>query len=307
MLKALILICLTTSISFAHQEDEQPFTGNSNSFTVEQIFKTLAEVYPNIVKRVPKSENPHHPDLAINVRGIVFYNVEGRFLPEHERENWQRYSPNTIYQYPKEIPDPLLRSSEEMARIRELSSKSNRSSRKPTYNGFNEALYGMSKLADTNSQIMKSRFLGKQVVIHQFTYEALKQIEKEIYQISNQKDVQQYLKEGDTVYSFFWRNVAGTKSRSLHSYGMAIDVTMHKTKKAIYWLWRQNLKIDWVKEPLSVRWGPPKSVVDIFEKYGFVWGGKWIFYDTMHFEYRPEVLILNGFNVKLLSHQQIEL
>jgi hypothetical protein len=28
----------------------------------------------------------------------------------------------------------------------------------------------------------------------------------------------------------------------------------------------------------------------IFEKHGFIWGGKWYHYDTMHFEYRPELL-----------------
>ncbi|MEJ2663631.1 MAG: M15 family metallopeptidase, partial [Spirochaetia bacterium] len=29
-----------------------------------------------------------------------------------------------------------------------------------------------------------------------------------------------------------------------------------------------------------------------FEKYGFIWGGKWYHYDTMHFEYRPELLVI---------------
>jgi hypothetical protein len=32
------------------------------------------------------------------------------------------------------------------------------------------------------------------------------------------------------------------------------------------------------------------SLIKIFEKYGFIWGGKWNHYDTMHFEYRPELL-----------------
>ncbi len=32
--------------------------------------------------------------------------------------------------------------------------------------------------------------------------------------------------------------------------------------------------------------------VAAFEDNGFVWGGKWPFFDTMHFEYRPEVLLL---------------
>ena len=34
----------------------------------------------------------------------------------------------------------------------------------------------------------------------------------------------------------------------------------------------------------------PMEIVDIFEKHGFIWGGKWYHYDTMHFEYRPELL-----------------
>ena len=33
----------------------------------------------------------------------------------------------------------------------------------------------------------------------------------------------------------------------------------------------------------------PKEIVDVFEKYGFIWGGRWYHYDTMHFEYRPEL------------------
>ena len=32
------------------------------------------------------------------------------------------------------------------------------------------------------------------------------------------------------------------------------------------------------------------KIVEIFERHGFIWGGKWYHYDTMHFEYRPELL-----------------
>ena len=34
----------------------------------------------------------------------------------------------------------------------------------------------------------------------------------------------------------------------------------------------------------------PHKIVEIFERHGFIWGGKWYHYDTMHFEYRPELL-----------------
>ncbi len=35
----------------------------------------------------------------------------------------------------------------------------------------------------------------------------------------------------------------------------------------------------------------PWEIVRIFEAHGFIWGGKWYHYDTMHFEYRPELLM----------------
>ena len=36
--------------------------------------------------------------------------------------------------------------------------------------------------------------------------------------------------------------------------------------------------------------GYRSEIVEIFERHGFIWGGKWSYYDTMHFEYRPELL-----------------
>jgi hypothetical protein len=40
-----------------------------------------------------------------------------------------------------------------------------------------------------------------------------------------------------------------------------------------------------------------EQVMKAFEAYGFIWGGKWMFYDTMHFEYRPEILLLSNMSV----------
>jgi len=31
-------------------------------------------------------------------------------------------------------------------------------------------------------------------------------------------------------------------------------------------------------------------LIAIFEDHGFIWGGQWYHYDTMHFEYRPELI-----------------
>ncbi len=78
--------------------------------------------------------------------------------------------------------------------------------------------------------------------------------------------------------TFNCRTVQDTGNPSVHAWGAAIDIN---TKYADYWLWRPN-------SPYRNR--IPPEIVDIFEKHGFIWGGKWGHFDTMHFEYRPELL-----------------
>jgi len=79
--------------------------------------------------------------------------------------------------------------------------------------------------------------------------------------------------------TFKWRHIAGTNRLSVHSFGAAIDINV---KYSAYWRWSKGA----YKYQNKI----PKAIVDIFEKYGFIWGGKWYHYDTMHFEYRPELL-----------------
>jgi peptidoglycan LD-endopeptidase CwlK len=84
--------------------------------------------------------------------------------------------------------------------------------------------------------------------------------------------------------TFNWRVIAGTDRLSAHSFGMAIDIHV---KYADYWRWAPEFKAG---KPLVYRNQIPMEIVRVFEKHGFVWGGKWYHYDTMHFEYRPEML-----------------
>ncbi len=285
----LILYSVLLPVVLFAQEGER-----SNSFAPSAVIEAFAAAYPEIIT-IPAQTSPYP---MLSVRGTNFYFVEGRFLPSSETNNWEKYRPNMLYHYPKEIPDPLKRTEEELNTLRERSSKSHRSKRAPSSETFYETLYGINKLSDTNNILVKSRFLNKQVLIHQLICEPLKAVQQEIYALtnsSNKSEIIKFLNETDLVYSFYWRNISGTQSRSQHSYGTAIDILSSKNKKATYWLWRHNLKIDWAKEPISVRWNPPAEVVEIFEKHGFVWGGKWNFYDTMHFEYKPEILLLNGY------------
>jgi hypothetical protein len=56
-----------------------------------------------------------------------------------------------------------------------------------------------------------------------------------------------------------------------------------------YWLWNEP-----VGGRIPNRNKVPFEIVSIFEKHGFIWGGKWHHFDTMHFEYRPELFLAAG-------------
>lgn len=78
------------------------------------------------------------------------------------------------------------------------------------------------------------------------------------------------------------RAIAGTGQTSMHSWGAAIDVN---TAYSDYWRWSRTG---------AWRDRIPPEVVAVFERHGFIWGGRWAHFDTMHFEYRPE--LLGGFH-----------
>lgn len=78
------------------------------------------------------------------------------------------------------------------------------------------------------------------------------------------------------------RPIAGTSRLSAHGLGIAIDIAV---KPSSYWRWQKEEpgKADHTRDL-------PAEIVAVFEKHGFIWGGKWAHFDTMHFEYRPELL-----------------
>jgi D-alanyl-D-alanine carboxypeptidase len=144
------------------------------------------------------------------------------------------------------------------------------------------ALYGDCEKGDVVNDLTDVKWLPK----HgggTVKVTALNGVAKALTAISNELDelpeeLIKFLKPSGGTYNC--RNIAGSKARSMHGYGAAIDINTHYSN---YWWWSKG-------EP---RWQNriPIRIVRIFEKHGFIWGGYWYHYDTMHFEYRPELLL----------------
>lgn len=84
--------------------------------------------------------------------------------------------------------------------------------------------------------------------------------------------------------TFNCRVIAGTTRKSNHGSASAIDIN---AKYGSYWRWEKPDQRGLYKWNNKI----PLEIVQIFEKYGFIWGGKWYHYDTLHFEYRPELIM----------------
>lgn len=112
---------------------------------------------------------------------------------------------------------------------------------------------------------------------------ALAQVGKELDELPASFDP--FLK--NPAGGYVCRPVAGSKRPSAHGWGIAVDIA---AAPANYWLWDGG-RINREGAPgIAYRNAVPYQIVEIFERHGFIWGGNWYHYDTMHFEYRPELL-----------------
>lgn len=142
-------------------------------------------------------------------------------------------------------------------------------------------LYGGSALAVEASLVEIDWFASKlPVTKRQGVARALEKVRDEL---KTAPELKAFL--APLAGTFNWRKVAGASNLSVHSFGAAIDLN---TRYADYWIWAGG-------KPGRVQRRDnkfPMTIVDAFERNGFIWGGRWYHYDTMHFEYRPELLAI---------------
>jgi hypothetical protein len=257
----------------------------------EQVMRALAQAYPWRIEKVEF----HNGDWAVFMEGAWYYYAGGRLLPEELLYMAEDYSPQSFYNYQRDLPAWTRPTPEEAARYSSMAGNRSTEQRKRSTHFFDSLWRARSR--DESYQRLKTiRFLGRNLNIHYAIMEDLAIVEERILEAAKtDSSVQAWVNNISTLDAWSWRNIADSQSRSYHAYGIAIDILPASLGgKETYWLWTANHRPDWWNASYSERFHPPNAVIRAFEDNGFIWGGKWLLFDTMHFEYRPEVLILNG-------------
>jgi hypothetical protein len=141
---------------------------------------------------------------------------------------------------------------------------------------LSKATFGGSS-ADVQAKLVDVDFVGQTVKFHPLAATALGKVSTKLKALVAATPSLGAYVTGSLGGTFNWRVIANTNRMSPHSYAIAIDIVVSKSN---YWEW---------DTPPAWKNQIPQAIVDAFEAEGFAWGGRWYHYDTMHFEYRPEL------------------
>lgn len=142
-------------------------------------------------------------------------------------------------------------------------------------------MYGKSEL-EARKHLVRVEWFNQSLLFTQVNgaADSLKAVASELAALPD--SYHKYLTNAST---FYWRNVRGSNRLSAHSYGIAIDICV---KYSDYWRWKNPGKGE--EEEITYQNRIPKEIIQIFEKHGFISGARWYHFDTMHFEFRPDLL-----------------
>lgn len=294
---ALLISIFSTLSLFAVHPINLPFAKWWEPAGLE-VFK---KAYPDVkfISSYDREENdwlihvivPDYKDSSKTVETNLYW-CEGRFLPKDKLSQKWNFR-QMLYKYKSEVPDPSTFTEEYIERIKLFTDRTNRANSAIDPPFLFDAIYDCKDRAHTESHIVKVPFLTLSINVHQRIKPIVERISKKIMDLPRDQEMEKFFATLTSTDGYAWRTVRDTQSRSFHSIGLAMDVLPKGYyQKVIYWSWQKQLRPDdWFMTPVEKRWSPPQRVIDIFKEEGFIWGGTWMVWDNMHFEYHPELLI----------------
>jgi hypothetical protein len=236
--------------------------------------RAFLQTFGNLIDSVTFSED----DALFRVGGRTIHFQDGRMVGDDHLADSEEFE-SIFYRYPLAWPTEPPPLTEE-----------------PTYcTDLLDYFFGQTE-AEIRSHGQSVTFLDHRMFVNTLLVEPLQAAEKEIRAAAlHDQAVASWIENLSITYSFIDKDIAGSQSRSYHAYGLAVDlVPVSYGRKQMYWRWSRVFNREgWYRIPMAERWSPPQAVVETFERQGFVWGGKWVRFDAIHFEYRPEIILYN--------------
>ena len=271
--------------------EEETANQRGISFAPEKVIQAFKKAYPDKISEISYKND----DWAMKVYDTWYFWADGRMLPEELVLKKEDYNSHVFNRYPKELPpfqelpkdvkdriDNILAEREDDPLLR--------------HPGFLNSMWRIWDKETSWARVKTTYFLGYKLQVHRDILEDLARVEEEIQRrMLVDIELAAFVRSFTRIDGYNWRQIADTETLSVHSYGIALDLILKSPRdKEVYWLWTKNKGLKFYDQPYESRFSPPSSFIDAFENHGFIWGGKWLFFDTIHFEYRPEIMILNG-------------
>jgi hypothetical protein len=256
----------------------------------ETVVRAFARAYPDRIEEVAYRNG----DWALRIGAEWFYHAGGKMLREDLLGDADSYAGYSFYPYRPELPELRQYSEEEIAEL-EARVDEQGTSGIGRHMGLLDAIWEVYDYESSDASVKTLYLFRRQVNVHRRILEDLAEIEARVYELAREDEqLRRYLLGIGNITGHNWRQILGTSSRSLHAYGIAVDILPGRyTSAQVYWRWARQAGLPWYSLPYDQRMMPPESFIREFERGGFVWGGKWRRFDTIHFEYRPEIFELN--------------
>ena len=253
------------------------------------ILDSLLQAYPHQITALQIRDG----DWSVLIDGEPYFWAGGRMLSREQLDLAENYASYSFRPIPSDLPPLRDLSPEEVDRLNSRIEK-RESLQDARHPGFMRALWGMDDFHTAEITVIQTEFLGYRIRIHPGIQEPLERVEEEILRkAETDLSISEWIGELGDSGAYVWREIAGSANRSLHSYGIALDlIPADYQGKQAYWRWAGDFYEEWWAIPYEDRYPVPEGVVNAFQNNGFIWGGKWFLFDQIHFEYRPELLIL---------------
>ncbi|MFC2117565.1 M15 family metallopeptidase [Bacteroidota bacterium] len=247
--------------------------GMAKSDKMNREVNAILEAYGDMISKVESKDN----DVVFHINNKEIFYCDGKMLARNNLHDKKSFK-SIIYPYPG-LHNNVIDIVEW--------------DKTPRSSDFTEALFGSSSEISKHCKWIK--FIRHSIYINNAIIDQLSKVEAEILKSAETKpEIMKFIDDCKAIFAFMPRNIKGTNSKSFHAFGLALDLIPESyNNKDVVWSWTKVFNKNWHLVPMEKRWSPPKEVIQAFENHGFIWGGNWLRYDNIHFEYRPEILEFN--------------